>query len=156
MTTGKIEATVNPSRHIQMYKKKKISKTLRPEVWYEWNGNNTSVKCPVEWCQNEITLDTCHMGHNIPESFGGPTRKENLVPICWMCNSAMKNNYTILEWSALPRSKRNREHIHVCAECHKPTGNNSTNHLVLCDRENCTRCYCLECLRISEIGRAHV
>lgn len=124
-------------------------------MWDELNGNKNSVKCPVDRCQNEITMGTCHMGHNKPESLGGRTCKENLLPICWQCNLQMGNRFTILEWSAHLGSQIKREHINLCAECHEPTGKSSDNQLVMCDTPNCTRSYCLECLGKSEKELPH-
>ena len=40
-------------------------------------------------------------GHIIPESKGGPTTIENLMPICSRCNLSMNNQYTITEWNTL-------------------------------------------------------
>ncbi len=39
------------------------------------------------------------MGHNIPESKGGKTTINNLIPICGDCNRSMGDRYTIDEFS---------------------------------------------------------
>jgi 5-methylcytosine-specific restriction endonuclease McrA len=38
-------------------------------------------------------------GHNIPESKGGKTDVNNLIPICSRCNQSMGSQYTIDEWT---------------------------------------------------------
>ena len=38
-------------------------------------------------------------GHIIPESKGGSTHIENLLPICSPCNKSMGNRFTIHEFS---------------------------------------------------------
>jgi len=58
-------------------------------------------KCPVSWCQNTITVFDFQSGHNIPESKGGKTDLENLIPVCGRCNLSMGNQYTIDEWSKM-------------------------------------------------------
>lgn len=39
-------------------------------------------------------------GHNVPESKGGKTTLDNLVPICARCNRSMGDRYSIDEWNA--------------------------------------------------------
>jgi hypothetical protein len=39
------------------------------------------------------------VGHNIPESKGGKTTINNLIPICGDCNRSMGDRYTIDEFS---------------------------------------------------------
>lgn len=83
------------------YKKKKIPKALREALWVQYCGKSFEVKCRTTWCQNQITAYDFHAGHNIPESRGGPTTLENLVPICSRCNLSMGNQYTFTEWCNL-------------------------------------------------------
>jgi hypothetical protein len=52
-----------------------------------------------------MNVTNFHCGHNIPESKGGITVLENLLPICSSCNLSMSNNYTIQEWNALGGGK---------------------------------------------------
>jgi hypothetical protein len=59
------------------------------------------MKCSVDWCKNPINAYNFQAGHNIPESKGGKTSVENLVPICDRCNSSMGDRYTIDEWNLL-------------------------------------------------------
>ena len=82
------------------YKKQKIPKALAEQVWIRYMGHAFEGKCPVSWCQNTITVFDFQSGHNIPESRGGATTLENLIPICSRCNSGMGNKKTIDEWSA--------------------------------------------------------
>lgn len=82
-----------------MTKKKPIPKALREQVWLKYFGGNTfKAKCPVIWCNNEITPFNYECGHNQPESKGGKTNIENLIPICSKCNKSMSDNYSIDEW----------------------------------------------------------
>jgi HNH endonuclease len=86
------------------YKKKKIPKAIREAVWINYNGHTFDAKCNVQWCPNRITAYDFTVGHNIPESKGGATTVENLVPICSRCNQSMGNFYTITEWNTLGKA----------------------------------------------------
>ena len=57
-----------------------------------------SNKYYIEWCTNQITPFTYHVGHNIPESKGGETTINNLFPVCAKCKVSMSNKYTIEDW----------------------------------------------------------
>lgn len=78
--------------------KKKIPIALREQVWLKQMGRVFEGKCPTTWCQNTITVFDFQSGHNIPESKGGPTNLENLVPLCGRCNLSMGNDYTFDQW----------------------------------------------------------
>ena len=78
--------------------KKKIPVALREQVWIKQMGRAFEGKCSTTWCQNRITVFDFQSGHNIPESKGGPTNLENLVPLCGRCNLSMGNEYTFDEW----------------------------------------------------------
>ena len=80
-------------------KKKVISKKLREEVWLKYFGKTFSSKCPIQWCTREISVFSFEVGHNIPESKGGRTTIDNLIPICGDCNRSMGDRYTIDEFS---------------------------------------------------------
>jgi hypothetical protein len=82
-----------------MRKKKVISKKLREEVWLKHFGKTFSSKCPVQWCTREISVFAFEVGHNIPESKGGKTTIDNLIPICGECNRSMGDRFTIDEFS---------------------------------------------------------
>jgi hypothetical protein len=79
--------------------KKKISKALRDQVWLRGMGKKYEGKCMTSWCQNTISVVNFQCGHNIPESKGGSTTIDNLVPICNSCNASMSNHYTFDQWS---------------------------------------------------------
>ena len=79
-------------------KKKIISKKLREEVWLKHFGKTFSAKCPVQWCTREISVFSFEAGHNIPESKGGNTTIDNLIPICGDCNRSMGDRFTIDEF----------------------------------------------------------
>jgi 5-methylcytosine-specific restriction endonuclease McrA len=81
------------------YKKTKIPKALREQVWLKCMGETFDGKCKVGWCKNRINVFDFQCGHNIPESKGGKTTLDNLLPICTRCNISMGSQYTIDEWN---------------------------------------------------------
>ena len=81
------------------YRKMKIPKALREQVWLKCIGENFDSKCKVTWCKNRINVFDFQCGHNIPESKGGQTTLDNLLPICGRCNISMGSHYTIEEWN---------------------------------------------------------
>lgn len=81
------------------YAKCKIPKALREQVWLYHAGRVFDIKCKVEWCTNKINVFDYQCGHNIPESRGGTTNVDNLIPICGRCNISMGNNFSIDEWN---------------------------------------------------------
>jgi 5-methylcytosine-specific restriction endonuclease McrA len=80
-------------------RKDKIPKALREQVWLKYIGRRYQGKCPIVWCRNTMTVFDFQCGHNIPESRGGHTTVDNLVPICSRCNTSMGNQYTIDQWN---------------------------------------------------------
>ena len=88
------------------YKKKKIPKALREQVWKKYFGKKYQHKCYVSWCNNTIDVFNFHVGHNKPESYGGKLNINNLRPICSRCNHSMSNNYTIQQWNHLGRKQK--------------------------------------------------
>ena len=80
------------------YRKAKIPKALREQVWINKMGKTFSGTCRISWCMNDMTCFNFDCGHNIPESKGGPTNVENLIPICRNCNVGMGNRFTIDGW----------------------------------------------------------
>ena len=98
----KVEKEVERSRSESPGKRKKtIPKALREQVWLKQIGKKYQAKCPIGWCKNTITVFDFQSGHIVPESKGGPTTLENLMPICSRCNLSMNNQYTITEWNTL-------------------------------------------------------
>jgi 5-methylcytosine-specific restriction endonuclease McrA len=81
------------------YKKKKIPKALREQVWIQKVGKKFEAKCKTSWCSNKINVFDFQAGHDVPESKGGTTDLENLVPICARCNLSMGSQHTFKEWS---------------------------------------------------------
>ena len=90
-----------------MSNKQKIPKALREQVWLKKYGKQYSSRCATVWCENKITVFDFQCGHDIPESKGGETILENLVPICSRCNLSMSNTYTFKEWNQLSKPKTN-------------------------------------------------
>ena len=93
------------------YKKARIPKALREQVWLNHMGRVFEGKCKVDWCTNTISVFDFQCGHNIPESKGGKTNISNLIPICGRCNISMSDSYSIAEWNkkfaaAPPEPKR--------------------------------------------------
>ena len=83
------------------YKKQKIPAAIREATWIKHCGRVFEHKCLTPWCLNKITVFEFQAGHNIPESKGGPTTVDNLVPICARCNLSMGDRFTFTEWAAL-------------------------------------------------------
>jgi HNH endonuclease len=79
-------------------RKSPIPKALREQVWLKYVGKEYSTKCKTTWCENNINVFDFQCGHNIPESKGGPTTIENLLPICSRCNLSMSDKYSFDEW----------------------------------------------------------
>ena len=82
-------------------RKQHIPAALKQAIWNKYNGVLFEAKCHVSWCKNIITPFTFEAGHNIPESKGGPTSIDNLIPICHACNRSMGDRFTIDEFSEL-------------------------------------------------------
>lgn len=80
------------------YRKQKIPAALRQQVWIQRAGRIFEHKCSTTWCSNIITVFDFECGHNVPESKGGKTSFENLIPICRSCNMSMSNSFTFDEW----------------------------------------------------------
>ena len=89
------------------YRKTKIPKALREQVWLKSMGERFDGKCRVSWCKNRINVFDFQCGHNIPESKGGKTTLDNLLPICARCNISMGSQYTIDEWNTKFASRSN-------------------------------------------------
>jgi 5-methylcytosine-specific restriction endonuclease McrA len=89
---------VNPNPTVQKKRKETIPVKLREEVWIKQMGRAFEGKCPTTWCTYTITVFDFESGHNIPESRGGPTTIENLVPICSRCNRSMGSQHTFDQW----------------------------------------------------------
>lgn len=83
--------------------KEKIPKAMREQIWLRDLGKKYEGKCRIVWCENRITVFDFQCGHDVPESHGGATIIENLVPICSRCNLSMSNTYTIKQWNQLSR-----------------------------------------------------
>ena len=81
----------------------KIPRALREQLWLTKVGRHFETKCFTNWCKNKITVFDFQCGHDIPESKGGATTLQNLVPICIRCNLSMSNVYTFKEWDTMTR-----------------------------------------------------
>jgi 5-methylcytosine-specific restriction endonuclease McrA len=90
-------------------RKKNIPKALREQVWILTFGKTFENKCKIKWCNNTINVFDFQCGHNIPESKGGKTIVENLIPLCSRCNQSMNNIYTIDEWNLFGETKNQDE-----------------------------------------------
>jgi hypothetical protein len=80
------------------YKKQKIPKALREQLWIQKVGKKFETKCKTTWCRNKINVFDYQAGHDIPESKGGDTTIANLVPICGRCNLSMGNQFNFKDW----------------------------------------------------------
>jgi len=95
-----------------VYKKVKIPKALREQVWLKYNGRVYDAKCYIKWCKNNITVYDYECSHNIPEIKSGPTTLENLRPCCSRCNKSMGSLYTIDEFNKLGENQESK-----CCPC---------------------------------------
>jgi 5-methylcytosine-specific restriction endonuclease McrA len=95
--------------------KAKIPVALREQVWLTYFGKKYQHKCYIRWCKNNIDVFNFQVGHNVPESKGGPTTLENLRPICIRCNQSMSNVYTIDEWNKLGKQSKNNFFKDCCS-----------------------------------------
>ena len=86
--------------------KEKIPVALREQVWIKHMGQVFKGKCSTVWCANIITVFDFQSGHNIPESRGGSTTIDNLVPLCSRCNLSMGNNHTFDDWCSRYKKKQ--------------------------------------------------
>ena len=90
-----------------------IPAAFREQIWLRTMGKVYEGKCPVVWCQNNITVHDFQSGHNIPESKGGKTLPDNLIPICSRCNQSMGDRYTIDQWNALGKATNTETHVPI-------------------------------------------
>lgn len=77
----------------EQYKKRTIPKPLREQVWRKYFGNSTDGVCQgICKPRNKITAFHFECGHIYPESRGGETAVENLIPLCSYCNKSLGSN----------------------------------------------------------------
>jgi 5-methylcytosine-specific restriction endonuclease McrA len=103
-----------------------VPKPLREQVWLRTCGEVYNRKCAVTWCTNTMTPFNFEAGHIIPESKGGETHIDNLLPICAQCNKSMGNRFTIHEFSRKYAPKNQFESfrfIHTVSKHHKSSDN---------------------------------
>lgn len=108
---------------ISTQKKERIPTALREQVWLRQMGRVFEGKCPTTWCTNRITVFDFESGHCSPESKGGKTVLENLIPLCSRCNKSMSNTHTFEEWNrqytnSAKKSLTLREKILLIFICH--------------------------------------
>ena len=101
---GVAAATASP----QKYQKKSIPKALKQQVWLHHVGQHFSSRCKTPWCSNIITVFDYHTSHIIPESGGGATNLNNLIPLCANCNLSM-GTMTFTEWSRMAAGKQRKK-----------------------------------------------
>ncbi len=108
-------------------RKQKIPKAIREAIWLRDYGHSFEGKCQTSWCSNTINAWDFQAGHNVPESKGGKTVIENLIPLCSRCNLSMSNSYTFSEWCALsptatqpPRPHRGLARFFSCFQRPRP------------------------------------
>lgn len=111
----KVNGKRNIDAKIHPYHKQKIPKALREQVWIQKVGRNFDAKCRTDWCKNRMNVFNFHCGHNIPESKGGATTLENLIPICSNCNLSMGSQHTFDEWCQIYKtSKKGWKRFFTC------------------------------------------
>jgi 5-methylcytosine-specific restriction endonuclease McrA len=104
-----MEKNIKKVKKVRVKKgKHKIPAALREQVWIKYMGEIFKGKCSTLWCNNVITVFDFQSGHNIPESKGGSTTIDNLVPICSRCNQSMGNNYTFDDWCSQYKNRKRK------------------------------------------------
>jgi hypothetical protein len=113
-----------------MTSKIKIPKAVREQVWLVHVGPKFQNKCKVSWCTNTMNVFDFQCGHNIPESKGGATDVNNLVPICSRCNLSMGSQFTIDEWNKKFASRHQSWWTRMCS-CFKGQESESSAEVTL-------------------------
>ena len=70
-------------------RKKSIPKTVKVDIWNLCVGKDKRTALCICCNEKQISVEEFHAGHIIPESKGGATTTENILPICGMCNLSM-------------------------------------------------------------------
>lgn len=104
---------IQPKVTAKKKRKQKIPVALREQVWIHRMGRVFEGKCPTTWCENTITVFDFQSGHNIPESKGGPTNLENLIPLCSRCNLSMGDSYNFEEWCNISNEGNTKKTVEV-------------------------------------------
>jgi hypothetical protein len=120
-------------------KRRKVTASLKKNIWLKCNGTQFESKCHIAWCKNIITPFSFEAGHNIPHSKGGDISIDNLFPICGCCNKSMGNKYTIDEYSRAFASIIHDDNLHINNKTNNVNGNNvltrsKCNTCMLCER----------------------
>jgi hypothetical protein len=73
----------------------------KQEVWVANCGKIYEVKCPISWCENQITSFDFHIGFIKPIKYKDSKNIDikNLIPLCRRCSSSMNNIITFEEWN---------------------------------------------------------
>lgn len=64
-----------------------LNPALRQLIWNMFYPDQKEGECL--FCNEKITIKTCHMAHDVAHARGGPETKENLYPCCGTCNLSM-------------------------------------------------------------------
>lgn len=78
--------------HKSKTQKKKIARTIRNKVWYNYFGESIIGNCQVTFCNDKLDSkqkNGWECGHIISEYNGGKVSTSNLRPICGICNKDM-------------------------------------------------------------------
>ncbi len=87
-----------PEPKPEPYKKRAIPKPVKEQVWRKYFGNSTDGICQgICKPRNKISAFHFECGHIYPESRGGETAIENLIPLCSYCNKSLGSN-DFREW----------------------------------------------------------
>tara|TARA_B100000963_G_C22598319_1_gene658978 strand:+ start:248 stop:1354 length:1107 start_codon:yes stop_codon:yes gene_type:complete len=81
--------------------KKSISKALKSKLWNKYIGSKNGEALCIVCHNNKINMMNFECGHIIPESKGGETNEDNLLPICSLCNKSMttQNMYDFTKYN---------------------------------------------------------
>jgi hypothetical protein len=74
-------------------RKRAISKSMKSKLWNEKIGTEVGEVYCIVCMNNKINMMNFECGHIVPESKGGETSVDNLLPICGLCNKSMATKH---------------------------------------------------------------
>jgi hypothetical protein len=94
--------------------KKRISPTLRQEVWVKYFGDDTKGICSCCGIR-EIFLMDYYCRRNVSERFGGTTTLDNLRPVCRLCDRSVgtKTMDDFMEEYGLNNVRKKKPNINI-------------------------------------------
>ena len=72
-----------------MTQRKRLSSSVRFEVWEKYCGKLYEHKCQIPFCSTTMSVRNFHVSHVIALADGGTNSMSNLRPLCPQCNLSM-------------------------------------------------------------------